>query len=277
LPEAALQFGYAHSYSDLCLSMGSSLRVTPAADLPKIVGKRGRLVIVNLQSTPLDDLAALRINAKTDDVMTAVMAKLGMEIPPFRLSRYLRVSSSLGDGKESKDQKSDDIRLLVEGVAVDGVPFSLFKNVEISFPTAKLSKTLKTEPFALRVPLTTLSKCKEATANLQLSFFGHYGEPTCVVPHALSLDKTDSKTYRMVFNPAERKWAEPVLLKSEELKTKAVLKNVRDKPYKTDVAELTATLVAMGFKEDDSREALRAQDDDIGEAVRRLVGVRRKA
>ena len=35
--------------SDLCLAMGSSLRVTPAADIPAQVAQRGgRLVIVNL-------------------------------------------------------------------------------------------------------------------------------------------------------------------------------------------------------------------------------------
>lgn len=32
--------GFAHSYkSDLCLVLGSSLTVTPAADMPEIVGK----------------------------------------------------------------------------------------------------------------------------------------------------------------------------------------------------------------------------------------------
>lgn len=49
--------------------MGSSLTVTPAADIPKHVGKNGKLVIVNLQKTPLDKYAFLRINALCDDVM----------------------------------------------------------------------------------------------------------------------------------------------------------------------------------------------------------------
>jgi NAD-dependent SIR2 family protein deacetylase len=35
--------------ADLCIAMGSSLRVTPAADMPEIVGEKGRdLVIINL-------------------------------------------------------------------------------------------------------------------------------------------------------------------------------------------------------------------------------------
>lgn len=37
--------------------MGSSLTVNPAADIPKTVGKNGKLIIVNLQKTPLDALA----------------------------------------------------------------------------------------------------------------------------------------------------------------------------------------------------------------------------
>lgn len=56
--------------------MGSSLTVTPAADIPKHVGKNGKLVIVNLQKTPLDKHAFLRINALCDDVMKRLAKKL---------------------------------------------------------------------------------------------------------------------------------------------------------------------------------------------------------
>lgn len=60
--------------SDLCIALGSSLRVTPAADIPvETVHNGGKLVIVNLQKTPLDSMACLRINALIDDVMVQVM------------------------------------------------------------------------------------------------------------------------------------------------------------------------------------------------------------
>lgn len=49
--------------------MGSSLTVTPAAHIPKEVSKKGKLIIVNLQKTPLDDLAYFKINGLCDDVM----------------------------------------------------------------------------------------------------------------------------------------------------------------------------------------------------------------
>ncbi len=55
--------------ADLCLAMGSSLTVTPAAHIPKEVGKKGKLIIVNLQKTPLDEHAFFRINAMCDEVM----------------------------------------------------------------------------------------------------------------------------------------------------------------------------------------------------------------
>jgi NAD-dependent deacetylase len=46
------------------LAIGSSLVVTPAADLPRLVVQRGgRLAILNRDPTPLDSLASLVIRA----------------------------------------------------------------------------------------------------------------------------------------------------------------------------------------------------------------------
>ena len=59
--------------------MGSSLTVTPAADIPKLVGKNGKLIIVNLQKTPLDKYAFLRINALCDDVMKRLAETLQLK------------------------------------------------------------------------------------------------------------------------------------------------------------------------------------------------------
>jgi NAD-dependent SIR2 family protein deacetylase len=66
--------------------MGSSLRVTPAANMPLTTfEKGGKLVIVNLQKTPLDYAASLIINGKCDEVMRLVMQKLELDIPQWRL------------------------------------------------------------------------------------------------------------------------------------------------------------------------------------------------
>jgi NAD-dependent SIR2 family protein deacetylase len=50
LPELDMNLGFAHSAeADLCLVMGSSLRVSPACNMPELVGKNKKnLVIVNL-------------------------------------------------------------------------------------------------------------------------------------------------------------------------------------------------------------------------------------
>jgi len=67
--------------SDLGIVMGTSMCVQPAASLPEKVLKNpnGKLVIVNLQVTPYDDVASLRIYAKTDKFMELLMKELELE------------------------------------------------------------------------------------------------------------------------------------------------------------------------------------------------------
>ena len=56
--------------ADLVLALGSSLTVTPAATLPQLAVARGaRLVIINRDSTPLDSLADLTINAPLGEAL----------------------------------------------------------------------------------------------------------------------------------------------------------------------------------------------------------------
>ena len=69
--------------------------MTPAADMPaETVRKGGRLVVVNLQKTPLDNICHMRVFAKTDDFMARVMTHLQMSIPQWRLHRLLRLKVS---------------------------------------------------------------------------------------------------------------------------------------------------------------------------------------
>lgn len=67
----------------VCLALGSSLTVTPAADIPASMPRhRGHLVIVNLQATPLDDVADVVAHGRIDAVMAGVCAGLGVVVPP---------------------------------------------------------------------------------------------------------------------------------------------------------------------------------------------------
>ncbi|CAF1394071.1 unnamed protein product [Adineta ricciae] len=70
---------------DLSLCMGTSMRVSPACELPSMKSKsrNKKMVIVNLQKTPYDDQYALRIFARCDDVMKMVMEELNLVIPPY--------------------------------------------------------------------------------------------------------------------------------------------------------------------------------------------------
>ena len=77
--------------ADLVLLLGSSCFVQPAATYPekvvlsekanllKKLGKQGKLVIVNLQATPLDEYCSIRCFCKTDDFARELMKEMGLE------------------------------------------------------------------------------------------------------------------------------------------------------------------------------------------------------
>ncbi len=65
------------SSCDLFLVVGSSLKVTPAATLPRLaLGRNVPLIIVNLQRTPLDDYADVVISEKAGFVLPSLVASL---------------------------------------------------------------------------------------------------------------------------------------------------------------------------------------------------------
>jgi NAD-dependent deacetylase len=62
---------------DLFLVVGSSLKVTPAAILPRLALKNDiPLIIINLQPTPLDDYAEIVSNERAGDVLPQIVAGL---------------------------------------------------------------------------------------------------------------------------------------------------------------------------------------------------------
>ena len=78
LPQHDLELAYAHSKkADLLLAVGSTLTVTPAADMPRVALRAGaRLVIINQGETPLDRAAHLRFGEKIGEVLPPAVAKL---------------------------------------------------------------------------------------------------------------------------------------------------------------------------------------------------------
>ena len=61
---------------DLCIVLGSTLVVYPAAGMPVHAARSGaKLVIINMGPTALDDLASVRIEGKAGEIMPQIIAK----------------------------------------------------------------------------------------------------------------------------------------------------------------------------------------------------------
>ncbi|KAK3239950.1 hypothetical protein CYMTET_50156, partial [Cymbomonas tetramitiformis] len=78
LPQAEIEKAMEHAIqADLALVLGTSMRVSPACELPGMMkGKDGKLVICNLQKTPYDHKAHLRIHGDTSAVLEALVAAM---------------------------------------------------------------------------------------------------------------------------------------------------------------------------------------------------------
>ena len=78
LPYKDLMDSYRHSENcDLFVVVGSSLVVTPAADMPRVALEAGaRLVIINRGETPLDQFARLRFEERIVEVLPPAVARL---------------------------------------------------------------------------------------------------------------------------------------------------------------------------------------------------------
>jgi len=78
LPRKALEASYQHSKKcDLFIVVGSSLVVTPAADMPAVALEAGaRLVIINDGKTPFDRLAHLRFWERIGEVLPPAVDRL---------------------------------------------------------------------------------------------------------------------------------------------------------------------------------------------------------
>jgi NAD-dependent SIR2 family protein deacetylase len=78
LPRRALELAFEHSKkSDLFIVLGSSLVVTPAADMPAQALRAGaKLVIVNQGDTPFDPHAHLRFHEGIGEVFPRAVRRL---------------------------------------------------------------------------------------------------------------------------------------------------------------------------------------------------------
>jgi NAD-dependent deacetylase len=78
MPERETQEAYHRSSSsDLFIAIGSSLVVQPAASMPLVAKRNGaKLVIINRDPTPYDDLADMVIHGQAGPVMASILEKV---------------------------------------------------------------------------------------------------------------------------------------------------------------------------------------------------------
>jgi len=164
----------------------------------------GKLVIVNLQATPLDKYA-LRINGMIDDVMIRLMAKLNLTIPNFTLIRRLKVlKTDKEENAKSTDSKNTKPTLIVRGVDETGSPYSVFKKIEVNFSVGKESFCKDKDPAMITPTKTDL---KEGKAKMNFEFQGHYNEPNYTFELDLANLELGVPIYFLLeYDPMQGKW-----------------------------------------------------------------------
>lgn len=228
--------------SDLCLVLGSSCTVTPAADLPESVGekKNADLYIVNLQKTPLDNVATSRLNGITDTVMREVMKEMKIEVPEWQLVRYCRIRekkpkenvimkknsittsssqrrSSLTSNTTSSARKSitgtggtsTTNDWTIKGIDSSGLPYNIFRNVSIVGGVPNVTKNDSIFSFNLPSSSTTSSDTTSTstTKGFKCTFMGHYDEPPLSIPcvegdYRLTLSFNNNDNEKALMAPA---------------------------------------------------------------------------
>ncbi|KAI0483910.1 NAD-dependent deacetylase sirtuin-7 [Xylariaceae sp. FL0804] len=179
--------------ADLCLVLGSSLTVMPACDVPARVGQRKNavLAICNLQETPKDSLAGLRIFSRADDLMIRVMQKLDIQIPVFILRRNLVV--------EMETNQDERQQLTVKGVDPDGTPNTFLRSVKSVYNR----RVARSEPFTIGFRSSVDAGTE---LNLELEFMGHYAEPKLELTYRFTPAGGSKVFYLLEYNPYSREW-----------------------------------------------------------------------
>lgn len=171
--------------ADLCIVLGSSLRVFPAADIPEQMIKRGaKVVICNLQKTPLNKMCALEVHERIDQVMIGLMDKLDLKIPTFKLRRRFVIDTS-----------TEGLQILGYHLVHD-IPYSHIKEAHVILgqkekyhPDMKILKDqrMTKEPFYVRLPSNVeLFLGKPLCATVTLTFYSHYNEPGLILEEEIT-------------------------------------------------------------------------------------------
>lgn len=160
---------------------------------------KGKLVICNLQETPLDGLTkegGMKVGSRADEFMELVMGNLGYEIPAFLLRRRMVVSYKTSSrGKQG---------LSIQGIDVDFTPVTFLKSVKSVYNR----RPATVEPFLI----SFRDELVEGTeVRLELEFMGHYGEPNLEVEFVVPEEDEGKEgwgnsLYELEYNPQNGEW-----------------------------------------------------------------------
>eukprot|EP01125_Pyxidicula_operculata_P008812 TRINITY_DN2925_c0_g1_i1.p1 TRINITY_DN2925_c0_g1~~TRINITY_DN2925_c0_g1_i1.p1 ORF type:complete len:601 (+),score=153.95 TRINITY_DN2925_c0_g1_i1:1315-3117(+) len=105
--------------ADVCLVLGTSMCVQPAASLPmKVVSNKGKLFVVNLQRTPYDDETTVKVYSKTDYFMEMLMEELGLSEFDTEFDLVDQLYEQEQKAKESHENYLDTISWLIPSLSV---------------------------------------------------------------------------------------------------------------------------------------------------------------
>ncbi|CAF0924788.1 unnamed protein product [Rotaria sordida] len=197
LPEDELNKAFDHAEkADVCLVLGSSLTVTPAADIPRRVAKRKKkLIIGNLQRTPLYNRATMNIHAFSDTIMQGLMERLNISIPPWILRRRVLVTCQ-------NDSDKHKTTITIEGRDPDNaeIPFTLFESIQVIIGD-RAKEEFTREPFVFEV-----SDKNVHPITVRLNFFGHYNEIPFELYYVNVKNVPKEEQFYLFYNPLKGEW-----------------------------------------------------------------------
>jgi len=192
LPEEELSTAESNAVqSDLAVCWGTSMTVSPANELPVLTKKKngtGKLVIINMQTTPKDKYSDLRIFAKVDVVMKKLMDNLGYTIPKFG-NDYYKQQVVYGH-----TVVNEEVQLFVKGESA-GTALCFFGLEKVFLITPSKRILLRCEPFTWIVT-------KPTTFIMHIYFYG-IRKPIRVIHNITTENITQNEDHKMVIDFGE--------------------------------------------------------------------------
>ncbi|CDW89667.1 transcriptional sir2 family protein [Stylonychia lemnae] len=156
--------------SDLQLCMGTSLRVKPANQIPiQTLKNKGSIAIVNLQYTPFDEHAHIRIHSLTDQVLVSACSHLNIEIPEYSLKRRIHITRP--------PLNENSLSLYGTYGNHKNMKLSFMQRIEYFDSHKHIYLNLDKEPFHIPDDYLIMDSTIDDEVEFRIHFYGHNREP----------------------------------------------------------------------------------------------------